>query len=105
MHGAPLGGDEIKLTKQALGLPEEEFYVDDRAREAFRAAKAMNEVKRQQWHRDMQAWQSASPDAAKQWQAIQNRDVPSDLLAQLTEAQLPLQVMRFASSPPLHQGI
>ena len=86
VHGAPLGGDEIKLTKQALGLPEEDFYVDERAREAFRAAKAQNEVTRQQWHRDMQAWQSANPEQAKLWQAIQGREVPADLLAQLTEA-------------------
>ncbi len=86
VHGAPLGGDEIKLTKQALGMPEEDFYVDERAREAFRAAKAQNEAERQQWHRDLQAWQSANPEPAKLWQAIQNREVPSDLLAQLTAA-------------------
>ncbi len=86
VHGAPLGGDEIKLTKKALGMPEEDFYVDERAREAFRAAKASNEVLRQQWHKDMQSWQAANPEPAKLWQAISNRETPSDLLEQLTAA-------------------
>ena len=33
VHGAPLGAEEIALTKQALGLPPEPFFVDERARE------------------------------------------------------------------------
>ena len=86
VHGAPLGDDEIKLTKQALGLPEEDFYVDERAREAFRAAKSCNEALRQHWHKDMKEWQAANPEQAKAWHDISTRSTPSDLLAQLTAA-------------------
>jgi len=86
VHGAPLGGDEILATKKALGMPEEDFYVDERAREAFRAAKADNESVRQQWHKDMQAWRDNNPDNARLWDAIQNRTAPDDLLEQLTAA-------------------
>lgn len=35
-HGAPLGDDEIKLTKQAYGWPvDQKFFVPDEARQAF----------------------------------------------------------------------
>ncbi len=85
-HGAPLGADEIKLTKQALGMPAADFHVDERAREIFRAAKAKNEEMRQQWHKDMLAWRAGNPDHAEVWDAIENREVPSDLLEQLAEA-------------------
>jgi len=86
VHGAPLGSDEVKLTKQALGLPDQDFYVDERAVEAFRAAKDCNEALRQQWHKDMQEWQQANPEQAKLWDEISNRTAPADLLEQLTAA-------------------
>ncbi len=38
VHGSPLGEDEIKLTKQALGLPGEEFYVPEEVLAFFRQA-------------------------------------------------------------------
>src|SRR5690606_24588467 len=69
-----------------LGLPEEDFYVDPRALEVFAAAKSHNDAVRKQWHREMQDWQAAEPDKAKLWQAIADRTVPDDLLAQLTAA-------------------
>jgi transketolase len=34
-HGAPLGPDEVRLAKAALGLPDQEFWVPDEARRAF----------------------------------------------------------------------
>ena len=38
-HGAPLGPDEVRLTKEAYGWdPDRTFYVPDEAREAFRRA-------------------------------------------------------------------
>ena len=86
VHGAPLGAEEIKLTKEALLLPAEDFFVDPRALEIFAAAKAHNDAVRKQWHHEMQAWETAQPDKAKLWHAIAGRDVPKDLLAQLTAA-------------------
>ena len=86
VHGAPLGADEVALSKQALGLPAEGFYVDDSARALFRAAKTNNEQLRQQWHRDMKAWQQQAPANAALWDAMQRRTVPADLLDQLVAA-------------------
>ena len=37
-HGSPLGAEEVKLTKEALGWPQEDFYVPGDALEHFREA-------------------------------------------------------------------
>lgn len=36
-HGEPLKADEIKATKEKLGLPADEFYVSDEVLDAYRA--------------------------------------------------------------------
>ena len=49
-HGAPLGADEIVLTKQALGLdPELHFHVPQAAYEAARALNAERATSRLAW--------------------------------------------------------
>jgi len=38
-HGAPLGPDEVRLTKEAYGWdPDRSFFVPDAARDRFREA-------------------------------------------------------------------
>jgi len=86
VHGAPLGADEIALTKEALGLPAQEFFVDDKAREIFRLRKAENEAARKQWHQDFNAWRQRYPDVASTWDAMRSGKAPEDLFEQLLEA-------------------
>ena len=38
-HGAPLGDDEIRQTKERYGLPDERFYVPDAVRQRIAAAR------------------------------------------------------------------
>ncbi len=83
VHGAPLGADEVRATKQALGMPPDDFHVEARAREVFAAAAARNEALRQQWRRDMAEWAATSPQTERQWRAFLGRELPADLLAQL----------------------
>ncbi|MFK7740901.1 MAG: transketolase [Planctomycetota bacterium] len=86
VHGAPLGAEEVALTKQALGLPSDGFFVDERAREVFRMAKAQNEAHRKQWHQEFVAWQNAHPAEAATWARMQKDEAPADLLQQLVAA-------------------
>ncbi|MCR9248318.1 MAG: transketolase [bacterium] len=86
VHGAPLGTDEVTATKAALGLPADEFFVDDRARAIFQQAADRNEQERLRWVGEQQGWEAQNPDAAKAWQAFCDRTVPADLLAQLVTA-------------------
>jgi transketolase len=49
-HGEPLGEDEIRLTKELLGLPvDEEFFVPDDVLEYYRAAGSRGRAARDSW--------------------------------------------------------
>ncbi|MGE3173237.1 MAG: transketolase [Planctomycetota bacterium] len=86
VHGAPLGADEVKATKQALGMPLEAFFVDPRARELFAAAGAENERARQRWQAELQGFEAKAPERAAAWRAFRARTVPADLYQQLIAA-------------------
>lgn len=50
VHGAPLGPDEVKLTKEALGWPTEpDFYVPDEARKCFKECVAAGQQLENEW--------------------------------------------------------
>lgn len=85
-HGAPLGEEEVKLTKQALGLPADQtFYVPDAVRELFaeRAAK----LKRLQgkWKRIFKEWSAAQKEKAALWKTCMAEELPADLESKLPE--------------------
>src|SRR5437660_3378 len=49
-HGSPLGGEEVKLTKQALGWPlEPTFYIPDEALNNFREAVSRGQAREAEW--------------------------------------------------------
>ena len=49
-HGAPLGEEEVRLTKQALGLPvDETFWVPGAVVERYHAAKALGAQRQAAW--------------------------------------------------------
>ena len=67
-HGEPLGADEVKATKAALGWPEEPtFHVPAEVREEFtrRTKKLARERKR--WDKEMAAWRARHPLMAEEW--------------------------------------
>src|SRR5213076_2296549 len=62
-HGAPLGADEVKATKQNLGWPSlEPFYVPDDALEQWRTAKARGAQLEADWKKKWNAYRAAHPD-------------------------------------------
>jgi len=64
-HGAPLGVEEIKLTKQNLGWPSlEPFYVPEEALEHWRTAKARGARLEAEWRKRWDAYRAAEPDLA-----------------------------------------
>ena len=64
-HGAPLGADEIKATKQNLGWPSlEPFYVPDEALEQWRTARTVGAQLEADWNQRWQAYRAAHPDLA-----------------------------------------
>ncbi|HSI52051.1 MAG TPA: transketolase [Ideonella sp.] len=62
-HGEPLGGDEIKLTREALGWPHEPFSVPEDVRAAWDATET-GAAANAQWDARFAAYAAAYPEAA-----------------------------------------
>jgi transketolase len=64
-HGAPLGVDEVKATKQNLGWPSlEPFYVPDEALAHWRRARTRGARLEADWRTKWDAYRAAHPDLA-----------------------------------------
>jgi transketolase len=66
-HGAPLGEDEIRLTKENLGYPSlEPFYVPDEALAHWRATKERGAALQLAWQHKWSDYSKAHPDLAQE---------------------------------------
>jgi transketolase len=64
-HGAPLGADEVKATKQNLGWPSlEPFYVPDEALSHWRRSSDRGARLEADWRKKWDAYRAAHPDLA-----------------------------------------
>jgi transketolase len=64
-HGAPLGVDEVKLTKQNLGWPSlEPFHVPEEALTHWRRARERGSRVEADWQKNWDAYRHAHPDLA-----------------------------------------
>ena len=64
-HGAPLGEDEIRLTKEKYGWPvDEKFYVPERALKAFRKCVDKGKKAEAAWEKKFKAYANKYPGPA-----------------------------------------
>ncbi len=86
-HGAPLGAEELRLTKENLGWPQEPtFLVPDEVRSFWSELKAEKQAYYQQWQAKFSAWRQANPAKAETLDTHMNLLLPADLDTQLVEA-------------------
>jgi transketolase len=78
-HGSPLGPDEVKATKLAMGWdPEKQFYVPEEARAHFLTAAERGARAEASWQADFEGWAKAHPDLATEWRMAQRGELPAD---------------------------
>src|SRR5881398_1052938 len=66
-HGAPLGAEEVKLTKQRLGWPSlEPFHVPEESLEHWRRARDRGARLEAEWRKRHDAYRAAHPDLARE---------------------------------------
>jgi transketolase len=76
-HGSPLGEEEIRLTKEAMGWPSDEpFYVPDEALEHFRGCVERGEEAQAEWQARFDAYAAEHPDLAGEFQRLVRRELP-----------------------------
>lgn len=105
-HGAPLGDDELKATKAALGFdPEQSFVVPEDVREFLSDRIAEKKADAAEWDAQFDAWKSSSPDGAALLEAILRKEIPADLEARLLAAVPEKDVATRASSGAMIQVV
>ncbi len=79
VHGSPLGDEELQLTKEALGLPEEDFAVMQPVIDFFAEKRQEDASREETWNKDFEAWKSAHPELAQEFVAMKERHIPEDI--------------------------
>ena len=87
VHGAPLGAEELKATKQNLDWPaDRDFFIPQEVKSY--CAGRIHEKKNQhgEWENKFAEWSKANPDKAALWRQQSRRTLPGELKQKLIEA-------------------
>lgn len=87
-HGAPLGVEEIKLTKELLGLPQKDFYVVDGVYDFFAARREQCAKWEEEWKKTFDEWSRENPELFKTFEDMSHRRLPKDLEERLRELKI-----------------
>jgi transketolase len=80
VHGAPLGEDEVKAAKAALGFdPEKTFAVPEEVYTLFRERATKTKRMQGRWKRTFKDWAKANPEKAAVWKACHEDVIPADI--------------------------
>jgi transketolase len=71
VHGAPLGEEEVKLTKKNYGWdPDKQFFVPEKALVQFRKAIDLGKKKEEKWNNKFAGYKQKYPDLAIELESI-----------------------------------
>lgn len=78
-HGAPLGSDEVKLTKEYYRWPYlEEFYVPLEVRSHFSKVKEAGHQQAKQWEALVEDYKKQFPELGKEFELAMKGELPED---------------------------
>ena len=84
VHGAALGADEVKATKEALGFdPEVDFFIDDAVLTHTRKLADRGAEKHAAWQKKFDQWAAANPDGKALFDRLAARKLPEGFDAYL----------------------
>lgn len=88
-HGSPLGVDEVKATKEALGLPDEEFYIPQQVITFFENKLPKQVELQAEWQKKFDDWAKLHPECAEDFHECNARKIPDDLEDTLNKVEIP----------------
>lgn len=87
-HGSPLGPDEVKATKEALGLPLEPFYIPQAVIDFFQKKLQQDADLEKQWDGVFDAWAKENPPLLKEFETMLHQRLPDDLETKIDSVQI-----------------
>ncbi len=85
-HGSPLGQEEVRVTKEALGWPSQEpFYVPEEVLISYRVAKSQGEQKEAAWREMLTNYAKAYPEETERLERLLSEQLPAGWEAALPE--------------------
>ncbi|MBI4595184.1 MAG: transketolase [Candidatus Tectomicrobia bacterium] len=76
-HGAPLGAEEVKLTKLEFKWPlEPSFYIPLQALSHFKKVAQTGFTEEDKWQKMFREWEKSYPQLAKEWRQFTAHDLP-----------------------------
>lgn len=88
VHGSPLGPEEVRATKIALGASEEPFFVPQSVYDFFKKKLVQDIALEDEWKHTLELWGRENPEKLKEFEAMSSHYLPSDLEEKL--AALPI---------------
>jgi|688.fasta_scaffold21217_7 transketolase len=88
-HGSPLGPEEVKASKIALGIPEEPpFYVPGAVYDFFKKKLSQDAALEEKWRKNYDAWSQVNPEKHKEFQEMFQQTLPNDLEERLRKLEI-----------------
>lgn len=88
VHGAPLGEEEVFATKEALGLPQEPFWVPQTVYNYFEERLKKDRLLEEEWLVTFEEWKKENPDLFSEFEKMRNHVLPNDLEEKLNKIQI-----------------
>lgn len=88
VHGSPLGPEEVKAAKDALGIPQEEFYIPQTVIDFFQAKLPTDAQEEESWRYAFEQWARDNPAKFKEYETMRHNKMPEDLEKQLDQLQI-----------------
>ncbi|MFJ5761489.1 transketolase [Neobacillus sp. NPDC093182] len=77
-HGSPLGAEEVRLTKEFYGWPEEDFYIPEEVKELWQEVKNNGIQTNQQWDQLLNEYKLEYPELADRLEKEIKGELPAD---------------------------
>src|SRR3990167_2044656 len=103
VHGSPLGEEELKLTKKALGLPDEPFFIPQAVKNFFQAKCVKQEELEKSWKMKFEKWGGEHSESLKEFQKMKEKAIPADLEETLNKISFPNSISGRSASQTVLQ--
>ena len=100
-HGAALGVEEVRLTKEALDIPQEDFWVSQEALDYCRRSVDEGRQVQDDWSARLDAYAEAYPDLGSELKALAKGEFPTAWIGALPSFDAPI-ATRNASNKVLN---